>query len=94
MLRSVGKQSGESMELVVKKKKKVTAMWRGNACQNVFAAEGSVPEYAGCYWCCSITPIQEIGPLPRTGKREKSSLFWGKGGEVEVEEVDIVWPDL
>jgi len=35
-----------------------------------------VPEWGGCYRCCSIRHIQEIGPRPRTRKREKSFLFF------------------
>ena len=30
----------------------------------------------GCYWCCSIRPVPETGPRPRTRKREMTSLFW------------------
>ena len=36
----------------------------------------SVPDYGACYWCCSIRPIQEIGPRPRTRKRKVFCIFW------------------
>ena len=28
-------------------------------------------------WCCSIRPIQDIGPRPRTKKRKKNLLYLG-----------------
>ena len=35
-----------------------------------------MPDYGGCYWCCSIRPIPEIGPRPHSGREISSECSW------------------
>ena len=34
-----------------------------------------VPDYGGCYWCCSIRPNQELGPRGHGRENEQSLLY-------------------